>query len=279
MGPEPAGSADLHVHSTHSDGACSPALIVRAAANLRLAAVAITDHDTVSAAAVARPEAARLGVELVAGVELTAERDGREIHLLGHFVRDDHPELVATCARLRLERDGRAEAIVGRLAGLGLRVDLDSVRAAFPRAAIGRKHLAEFLFRTGQVDSTRDAFDRYLADGRPADLPRPRLPWAEGIALIRRAGGVAGLAHPPYDLRESTLRDYAEAGLASVEVAGPGIRTRLGLRWRAWADALGLIPIAGSDFHDHDRPGRWVGAVTTPAEDLERLRRRRPADP
>src|SRR3954466_1677024 len=104
--PRPRAGADLHVHTTHSDGVCSPGEVVQAAANVGLAALAITDHDTVSALAVARPEAARLGVELVAGVEWTAELDGREVHILGHFLRVDDPAVVAASARLRGERAG-----------------------------------------------------------------------------------------------------------------------------------------------------------------------------
>jgi predicted metal-dependent phosphoesterase TrpH len=272
--PRPLSGADLHVHTTHSDGVCSPCEVVTAAASVGLSAVAITDHDTVSAIAVARLEAVRLGVELVPGVEMTAELDGREIHVLGHFLRDDDPALVQTTARLRENREARASALVERLRSLRLSVDLPTLRRAFPRATLGRRHLADWLVRTGQVANQREAFARYLGDGGPAEVPKPRLGWDEAIALIVGAGGVAGLAHPPFRLSEATLRRLVGGGLGAIEVAGPGISKRHGLRWRAWADTLRLVPIAGSDFHAHDRPGRWVGAVSTPDEDFERLRDR-----
>ncbi len=267
-----AGHADLHVHTTHSDGACSPGEVVRAAASVGLAALAITDHDTLSAIAVARPEAERLGVELIAGIELTAEREGREIHLLGHFVRDDDPALLSASADLRARRVARIEAMADRLRGLGLLVDLAAIRDAYPRATIGRKHLADWLVRTGQAVSPRDAFARYLGDGGPGHVAKPRLDWREAILLIRQAAGVAGLAHPPFDLRQSVLAELAQGGLGSIEVAGPGIDRKCGLRWRGWAEEMGLVPIAGSDFHASDRPGRWIGAVATPVGDLDRLR-------
>jgi len=274
-GPKgPRAGADLHVHTTHSDGVCSPCEVVVAAANVGLAAVAITDHDTVSALAVARPEAARLGVELVGGVEWTAELDGREVHILGHFVRDDDPAVVAACARLRAARAERLEAMADRLARLGLAVDLAALARAFPRATLGRRHLADWLSRTGQVSGQREAFARYLGDGGPSQVPKPRLGWAEAVALTAGAGGVSALAHPPFDLREATLRRLADGGLGAVEVDGPGINPALGRRWRAWALALDLVPVAGSDFHAHDRPGRWVGAASTPDADLRRLRLR-----
>jgi predicted metal-dependent phosphoesterase TrpH len=268
-------AADLHVHTTHSDGVCSPCEVVIAARCVRLSALAITDHDTLSALAVARPEAARLGVELIAGVELTAVDDrGREIHILGHFIRDDDPALRAATDALRAARASRLRAMVDRLAALGLSIDLPALARAFPRATLGRRHLAEWLARTHQVASPREAFARYLGDGGPAEVPKPRLPWTEAITLIRGAGGVAGLAHPAYDLGETALRTLAEGGLAALEVAGPGVNSRRGGRLRAWADRFDLVPIAGSDFHAPDRPGRWVGSTTTAGPDLERLRAR-----
>lgn len=267
-------AADLHVHTTHSDGVCSPCEVVNAAARVGLAALAITDHDTLSAIAVARPEALRLGVELIAGIELTAEHDRREVHILGHFLRDDDPALVGATTLLRERRAQRLRAMVERLAKLGLSVELVALQRAFPRATLGRRHVAEWLVKSGQLPSHREAFALYLGDGGPADVPKPRLAWNEAIGLIQGAGGVAALAHPPYDLRERTLAAFAEAGLGAVEVAGPGTNARLGRRWRDWADRLGLVPIGGSDFHAPDRPGRWIGAITTPQPDLERLRAR-----
>ena len=272
--PRPAPGADLHVHTTHSDGVCSPCEVVNAAATVGLAALAITDHDTVSALAVARPEAARLGVELIGGVEWTAELDGREVHILGHFLRDDDPAVLAASARLRAARVDRLAAMAERLAVLGLSVDLEGLRRAFPRATLGRRHLADWLARTGQVSGPREAFARYLGDGGPAEVPKPRLDWTEAVALTVAAGGVAALAHPPYNLREATLRTLADGGLGAIEVAGPGINPNLGRRWRAWADALGLIPVSGSDFHAQDRPGRRVGAAVH-----ARRRPRTPVEP
>ena len=158
-----AEGADLHVHTTHSDGACSPCEVVRAAVNVGLRALAITDHDTLSALAVARPEADRLGIELVGGVELTAEESGREIHLLGYFFRPDDPSLSEAVERLRAARAGRIEAMAAKLAVLGLRVDLDALRQRFPHATIGRRHLADWLVQSRQVGDRREAFADWLA--------------------------------------------------------------------------------------------------------------------
>jgi predicted metal-dependent phosphoesterase TrpH len=238
--------------------------------------VAITDHDTVSALAIARPEAARLGVELVAGVELTCNLAGRDVHLLGHFIRDDDPCLLDAMSRLRAGRDERLGAMAAKLKCQGVVVELDAVRRTFPRAVLGRRHLAEYLVRTGQVASLKEAFTRFLGDGRAAYVAPPRLDVLAAIALIRQASGVAGLAHPPYNLRVGTLRELVDGGLRAIETGGPGISSRLSRRFRSWASELRLVPIAGSDFHGPDRPGRWVGAVTTPLPELERLRQSQP---
>ena len=207
--------------------------------------------------------------------ELTAEFEGREVHILGHFIRDDDPELARATLELKQGRLERLEAIVERLAGLGLHVNLVALANAYPRATLGRRHLANWLCKTHQVGGIREAFVRYLGDSAPANVPKPRFAASAAIALIRGAGGVAGLAHPRYDLRECSLRILAEAGLGSIEVAGPGIDAQRERRFRDWADPLNLVPIAGSDFHASDRPGRWLGSITTPGPDLERLRTRR----
>ena len=159
-----------------------------------------------------------------------------------------------------------------RLEDLGLRVDLAAVRRAFPRAVLGRRHLADYLTRTGQVSGLRKAFVKFLADGRPACVEKPRLDVFRAIEIIGRAGGVAALRHPPHDFGESAIRGLADGGLRAIEVDGPGCSRGLGRRLREIAGRLGLIGTAGSDFHAPDRPGRWVGTVTTDRDTLERLR-------
>jgi 3',5'-nucleoside bisphosphate phosphatase len=268
----PRDRADLHVHTTHSDGGCSPCEVVVAAARVGLAGLAITDHDTVSALPIARPEAARWGIELVSGVELTCQHAGREIHILGYFIEEDDPALLDSMALLQNGRAQRIEAMVERLCMLGLRIDLKAVRQVFPRAILGRRHLADYLTRTNQVPSNREVFARFLGDGCPACVDKPRLESAQTIRLIHQAGGVAALAHPPHDLKASLFHALASEGLDALEVDGPGFSREKSHRMRNWADQLGLVGIAGSDFHTADRPGRWVGAITTSVDDLERLR-------
>jgi predicted metal-dependent phosphoesterase TrpH len=253
--------------------------VVVAAARVGLAALAITDHDTVSAIAIARPEATRWGVELIAGVELTCEQAGREIHILGHFIRDEDPDLLKAMTSLRAGRTDRIETMATKLRLLGFSIDLDAVRRIFPRAILGRRHLADYLIRTSQVASNREVFARYLGDGCPACAEKTRLHYALAIALINNAGGVAALAHPPHDFHQSELRSLVDEGLQAIEVDGPGFSNSKSQRIRSWAARLGLIGIAGSDFHSADRPGRWIGAITTKQDVLEQLRHARQFSP
>jgi predicted metal-dependent phosphoesterase TrpH len=266
------GAADLHVHTTHSDGVCSPCEVVVAAARVGLSALAITDHDTVSALPIARTEAAWWGIELIAGVELTCELEGRELHVLGHFIRDDDRALCEAMSVLCNGRIERLRMMIARLRDEGVSVDEEALKRAFPRAILGRRHVAEYMVRTGQVSSVRDAFRQYLGDGCLACVDKLRLEAGRAIALIGAAGGVSALAHPPADLKEVILRTLVDMGLRALEVDGPGFSRSLSRRLHAQADRLGLIGIAGSDFHAPDRPGRWVGAISTAPDQLDRLR-------
>jgi predicted metal-dependent phosphoesterase TrpH len=266
--------ADLHVHTTHSDGVFSPGEVVRAAAQAGLQAVAITDHDTVSALPVALPEAQRLGIELVAGIELTAEHDGRELHLLGYFLEVENPVLRAVTQRLRSEREARVVAMIEALRGFGLSLELEPIQAVWPRAALGRKHLAEWLVRSKQVPTLREAFDRYLGNEGPAQRPSPRLPWTEALTCIATAGGVSALAHPPRNLRDAVLEQLKTGGLSALEVSWPGQGANRVRQACLRADRLGLIPLAGSDFHAPDHSKRSIGCRRTLPEQLERLRAR-----
>lgn len=274
MRPErPVEGYDLHVHTTHSDGSLAPGDVVRAARAVGLRGLAITDHDSLSAIAVARPEADRLGVELIPGVELTVSHENREFHLLAYFVDDADPALVEA---LRAARDGAGARIARLIEGLerhfGLRIDPDALRRAHPRARLGRRHLADWLVRTGQAPSRAEVFARYLGDESPLDASKPGLPRDRAIALARDAGGATALAHPPPDLGARQLDDWKSAGLDAVETESPGASKPRRARLRDLAARLGLIPVGGTDFHAPDGPGRWIGAIRAPGDAVERLR-------
>jgi predicted metal-dependent phosphoesterase TrpH len=263
-----AGRADLHLHTTYSDGSYTPAEVVDLARRAGLSAVAVTDHDTLGGVAPARATAAGCGVEVIAGVEITAELHGHELHLLGYFVAPDDLPLNSALATVRRHRAERFGAMVERLRQCGVHLDGEAPAAA---EALGRRHLAELLVRAGRVRTVREAFTRYLGDNGRVAVPKKRLPAAEALALVRGAGGVAAWAHPPYDCTPDGLAELRALGLGAVEVEYPDVRPSRARQLRQWATALGLAVTGGSDCHGPGR--RAVGACTVSAEELERLRR------
>jgi predicted metal-dependent phosphoesterase TrpH len=270
-----AGRADLHLHTTASDGAYTPAQVAELARRAGLAAIAITDHDTLAAVGAARA-AAGSSLEVIAGVEITAEFRGRELHLLGYFVDPEYAPLADALAGVREGRSNRFRAMVERLREAGVSVDV----GAMPNEphSLGRRHLAELLVAQGRAASVREAFQRWLRDGGPGAVAKARLDVAEAIALVRAAGGVAAWAHPPYDGEtRQALAALAAMGLGAVEVEYPehGRARRHGMR--RLAGELGLAVTGGSDCHG---PGkRGVGACTVSDEELELLRQRKPLSP
>jgi predicted metal-dependent phosphoesterase TrpH len=267
-----AGRADLHVHTTCSDGEYTPRQVVEVARLSGLIAVAITDHDTLAGVAAAREAAAGSGVEVVPAVEISAEYAGREVHILGYFVRPDDGPLGEALGRLRQGREQRFWDMVDRLRGFGVEVDAEELRRLSRADVLGRRNLAEALVRSGKVSTVRDAFRRYLGDGGRVATPKVLLGAAEAIALVRGAGGTTSWAHPPFPDAEETLRGLAGLGLGAVEVEFPGVKSSRNRHLRAWAAALGLAVTGGSDCHG---PGDWkraVGACGVRAEELEALR-------
>jgi hypothetical protein len=265
---------DLHVHTTHSDGAYTPAQVVDLARRSGLAAVAVTDHDTLSGFGPAHAAAAGSGVEVVPGVEISAEHRGRELHVLGYFVRAGDARLLAALERLREHRTGRFRDMVERLRGCGVPLREEELPRHPAPGVLGRRHLAELLVRLRRAGSVREAFVRYLGDGGRVAVPKLRLPAAEAIDLVRGAGGVAGWAHPSYDCTREHLAALTALGLGAVEVEYPGYRPARVRQLRSWATELGLAVTGGSDCHGPDHPRRAVGSCGVTDTELESLRRK-----
>lgn len=266
------GRADLHIHSVHSDGAYTPRQIVDLARRSGLAAIAITDHDTVSGIAEAQTCALQTGVEVITGVEITAEFHKHELHLLGYFFDIDNAALCAALDQLRCSRQERFQEMVSRLERCGVSLSDEHKPATNDGRVLGRRHLAEWLVRERRVGSVREAFTRYLGDGRRADVPKRRLPVAEAIALVRAAGGITAWAHPPTDGIRERLVELRELGLGAVEVEYPGRRPSEARSLRHLAEELGLAIVGGSDCHGPDDVRRAIGARGISAAELERLR-------
>lgn len=267
-----AGRADLHVHTIFSDGAYTPADVVDLARRSGLAAVAVTDHDATDGVAPTTEAARGSPLEVVPGVEISAEYRGAELHLLGYYFRPEDVRLTAALARLRAHREDRFWEMVSRLRDCGVPVEDDEVRAGAGAGSLGRRNLAAYLVRSRRAGSVREAFQRYLGDHGRVAVPKVRLPVAEAIAAVRGAGGVAAWAHPSYDCDQTSLLELREMGLRAVETEYPGRRPSRVKELRALAARLGLAVTGGSDCHG---PGEWrraVGACSISAADLQQLR-------
>ena len=246
---------DLHLHSTHSDGVKPPEWVVRQAVANGAELIALTDHDTLSGVANAQAEGLRLGVNVVAGVEIGInDPELGELHVLGYFphTSDDAPlaALESQLAAYRSERAARARRTVERLAELGLQIDDTEVSRLASGGAVGRPHIARALVEAGHVESVQEAFDRYLRNDGPAYIPRALLSLDDSLAMIHEAGGFASLAHPTrYDHAEQAARSFAESGGDGLEIYYRNDAADVVANGLQLAQQLGLVPTVGSDFH------------------------------
>src|SRR3569833_438924 len=192
------GGIDLLAHTTASDGSFTPTELVDEAAAIGLTAIAVTDHDTIAGIEEATKAAVNAGIELVPGVELSVEDDGGRFHLLGYLFAPDNVTFASTLLSIRASRAKRNEQMAVKMAELGLPVTMDDVRAQAgdKGEVIARPHFAKALLKAGIVNSVQDAFDRFLATGKPLYLPKEVLTPKDAVALIHQAGGVAVMAHP-----------------------------------------------------------------------------------
>jgi predicted metal-dependent phosphoesterase TrpH len=285
---------DLHTHSSVSDGSEPPARIPELAAVAGCRAVALTDHDSLAGLGEAAGAAASSGVTLVPGCEVSCRQPARpdgsrargSMHVLCYFVEGPEGPLQDELFRLRADRRARNRQLVERLGALGIPVDWEEVVAeAGSDGGVGRPHFARVLVRKAAAADVADAFDRFLADGRPAYVPKARLEAAEVIALARRSGATSVLAHPlSLDLEPATLEsvvsELAGEGLAGLEAIYGSYTSDERRALRRLAARHDLVATGGSDFHGSFKPDLHVGTgrgdLDVPDDVLEALAARRP---
>ena len=263
------GGIDLHAHTTASDGSFSPTELVHEAVALGLTAIAVTDHDTIGGIAEAQAAAVDTGIDLVPGVELSVEDDAGRFHLLGYLFDPQNEKLASTLISIRASRDKRNQLMAARMAELGLPVTMDDVRAQAgdKGEVIARPHFAKALLKAGIVNSVQDAFDRYLANGKPLYLPKEVLTPADAVALIHQAGGLAVMAHPglvplgddAFDARLGQL--VADTGMDGLEAYYSQHTPAQTDRFLALAKSHNLLVTGGSDFHGTAKPHVPLGIV------------------
>jgi hypothetical protein len=265
---------DLHLHSNRSDGLLEPAAVVEAAHAAGLAAIALTDHDTLTGIAEAAERAQALALSFVPGIELSAYDDAGSTHLLGYFLDVAEHRLARHLEDALAQRAARAQAMVEKLNRLGMRVTLEEVKAyAAPDGLIARPHVARALVAGGWVGNYNEAFNRFLAAGQPAYEPTLRIAPAEAIRLIQDANGLVFLAHGGKSHDDSAIGSLVEAGLNGLEILHPDHGFLEVRRLRRLAHELGLLESGGSDWHGLNEGRRGgLGAQPVPHEWYLRLR-------
>lgn len=261
---------DLHLHSTASDGVCSPTEVVRRLAGIGLQGLSLTDHDTVDGVEEAASEARRLGLDFLVGAELSANAPGQSIHILAYGFDPTDRGLRGFFSGFRTDRMRRTEAMVGRLQALGVDLKLQDVLDESGPGVPTRAHVARALLANGWVRYHEEAFRRYLGRGKPAFVEKKATPPERVIELVHAAGGVTLLAHPGRDFTTAELGRWIDVGFDGVEILhprnDPGVRRVL----EGLAERRGLLRGGGSDWHGTDS-GAPPGSQRVPAAWMEAI--------
>ena len=268
--------ADLHLHTRFSDGSYTPAELIHAAVREKLAIIAITDHDTFEAVPEMMAAGQRAGLEVIPGVEITSRVNDQEVHVLGYFFGDTWQDanLHAVLEHSRRLRTARIEQFVAKFNELGVPLTVADVQACSEYGTIGRPHVALALVRRKIVKNVDEAFERFLKRGKPAFVDRPRMTAAEAIGQIRRAGGVAVLAHPGLNRVDDRLPDLVAQGLDGLEVWHPRHSAAQSAHYLKFSEQLGLLATGGSDCHGSLRGEILIGRVKLPLARVEALKQR-----
>lgn len=266
--------ADLHLHTNFSDGTFTPEEVVAHAQRLNLAAIALTDHDTVEGCARARIACDKAGLEFIAGAELTAEQAGNEIHILGYFLDTQNATLLAEIGKFQTVRQNRIREMVERLNELNVPLKADDVFALANCRSPGRPHVARAMVRAGLVGSLDEAFERFLKKNRPAWVPKAKMSAREAVILIHQAGGLAVMAHPGLNRSDEVIPDLVEAGLDGIECFHTKHSAPTAEHYLQIAKKFSLLVTGGSDCHGLSKGKPLIGTVKLPFEHLEKLKAR-----
>ena len=271
---------DLHTHSTCSDGSMSPTELVRHAAENSLTAIALTDHDTVSGVEEALRAGERYGVEVVPAIEFSVKSE-TETHILGFFIDIHNPVLQGILSEIIEKRIERNAMTAKLLQNLGFDVTLEEAKSLAPSGVVGRAHFARVMMNKGFVSSVKEAFEKYLASGKPAYFGNQKLEAKTAIEAIHSAGGVAFLAHPhlikiPDERLEKFLDELKTFGLDGLEGYYTDYDEEMQAKFQAMAERHGLGISGGTDFHAQMKPhiaiGKGLGNMAIPYSVLEKIK-------
>jgi len=269
-----ASLVDLHMHSTASDGTLPVEELMKLAASVGLKTIALTDHDTTAALDTAIAVGRDLGMEVIPGIELSADDNGNEVHVLGYFINYHNDKFQRELEKFRDTRVGRAEAMVKKLATLGLPISYERVLEIAGDAAPQRPHIAEALKEAGYITTVAEAFDKYIGNDGPAYVDRVRITTVESVELIKSVGGLAVMAHPTYVKNlTDVLPPMVEAGLVGIEVHYGHYDDATVANLLQVANAHYLIATGGSDFHGRPDGGQvYIGEHVVPPAVIDELK-------
>lgn len=263
---------DLHLHTTASDGCLSAEQLVARAVAAGIETIAVTDHDTMASVPQAAARAAECGMTFVPGIEITAVDDGHDVHVLGYYVAPDSPELASLLQNLRGSRLARAREITERLAKAGAPIDADMLFETAGSGTIARPQIAKALIAARHVESVAEAFEKFLAEGRPAYVPHQGARPERVVEVIVRSGGVASLAHPGPLKRDHLIPALVESGLGALEVYHSDHDETARRHYLRAARDFDLLVTGGSDFHGNGRArDAFFGRIGLPPDDFVRL--------
>src|SRR5882724_3623203 len=264
--------ADLHLHTNFSDGTYSPEELVGHARRNSLAAIALTDHDTVEGCTAAALACAEAEMEFIPGTELTAEQDGNELHILGYFIDTQNQRFLSEIAKFQLVRQNRIREMVARLNQVNVPLTAEAVFTLANCRAPGRPHVARALVEAGLCHNLDEAFERFLKKNRPAFVPKFKMSAADAIELIHQASGLAVMAHPGLNRTDQVIPGMVEAGLDGIECFHTKHSAATAQHYLELAERFHLLVTGGSDCHGLSKGKPLIGTVKLPYEHVESLK-------
>lgn len=264
--------ADLHLHTSFSDGTWTPEELVLQAQKSGLSCIAVTDHDTVEGCARAAAACAAVKMEFVPGAELTAEHEDTELHVLGYFLDIANEKLLSEIAKFQLVRQRRIHEMVARVNEMGVPLQAESVFALANCKSPGRPHVARAMAKAGFVKNLDEAFERFLKKGRPAWVPKSKISALEAVELVHQAGGLAVMAHPGLNRTDSIIPALVAAGLDGIECFHTKHSTAMSERYLEIADKYNLLVTGGSDCHGFSKGKPLIGTVKLPYEHIQKMK-------
>ena len=265
--------ADLHIHTTCSDSTQTPEEVILHAKEVGLNCISIADHDTVDGIDPAIAAGKEHGIEVIPAIELSTEINKKDVHMLGYLMDYKNPEFVETIHKIQHSRIGRMHDMIAKLNELGVdNITFDEVSEMAGTKSLGRPHLAHFLVEKGWVKNKQEAFNKYLAEGQAACVPKYKISPFEGIELIAKAGGISVLAHPKFSGVDEHIPAFVEAGLGGLEIYYPNTPPELVKFYEGIVAKHGMVATGGSDAHGDNKKHTYIGRMNIPYDLVEKLK-------